>query len=370
VIQRPRLKSFLTVFPISETTWGIRGGSDELWRIKLRDPQAFGVFSSVLPYLDGQNTLESISSLLADRGIKREEIQQLVEQMEQASLLEESNGFHLSPQDEAQFESQIAFFSRYSQTGGAKYQSRLHESRVGLIGNGRLSLILQRQLLESGFGEVVALGAGPGEGLPQFDGTAGGPAGRLKHRALQRNEIWPETDPDRPQLLLVAQEADDPQLLESIDAFSKRSRIPWLLIRALEASTGWVGPLFIPDETACYLSLEARLRGNLSYYPEHQAFSDHLRQQARPSAPCGGLHAFFELLSGIAVTETIKYVTELGLPALAGRFLTINLGNWEMEIHDVLRLPRAHLDLSRPRLFAWKEVPYEEIGDGVHTRRA
>jgi bacteriocin biosynthesis cyclodehydratase domain-containing protein len=158
-----------------------------------------------------------------------------------------------------------------------------------------------------------------------------------------------------------------------MDACSKRRHVPWLLVRAMESHVGWVGPLFIPDQTACYRSLDARLRGNLSFFGEHQAFEQHLRDTHAASAPCGGLHAFLDLIASAAVVESIKFVCDLSVPHLAGRFITINLSNWDVEAHEVLRVPRVGLEGAEPRLFAWKEMPHEDIAghkEGIFARRS
>ena len=109
-------------------------------------------------------------------------------------------------------------------------------------------------------------------------------------------------------------------------------------MRSLDLKEGWVGPLFVPGETASYLSLEARLRANLPRYPEFLAFDAHVRA-AGPPGPLGGLRAAFDLLTGVAVIELIKFVTEIKVPQLLGQFLTVNFWTWETELHEVLRLP-------------------------------
>jgi bacteriocin biosynthesis cyclodehydratase domain-containing protein len=241
----------------------------------------------------------------------------------------------------------LTFFSRFTPDGGAKYQARLRDSRVGIVGNGYLAKTLQRQLKESGFGEVIT---------------------------LDRDAFLAEHEQQTlPALFFVAQEAEDPQVLDAMNRLSKQRKIPWLLVRAVEANVGWVGPLFIPGETACYESLDARLRSNLSYFPEYQAFTNYLRDKRQASADCGSLHVFFDLLGAIAVIEAIKFLGNVTVPQLAGRFLTINLTTWDVETHDVLRVPSLGLEVTEPKLFAWKEMPAESIINdegSIYSRRS
>jgi bacteriocin biosynthesis cyclodehydratase domain-containing protein len=184
---------------------------------------------------------------------------------------------------------------------------------------------------------------------------------------LDRSAIWPEDAGELPDLFVVPQEAHDPHLLQAMDAFSKRRKTPWMLLRALDPHEGWIGPLFIPGETASYVSLEARYRGNHPFIEEYRACESFLLAAERPSARCGGLAAFADLLSAIAVSEIIKLVAEIAIPQIAGKFLTVNLSTWETELHEVLRVPRLEMEsYSQPRVFPWKDIPY---GD-KQTRRA
>lgn len=334
MFQRPRLKTFLTVFPISETTWGIRGGTDELWRITFRDAHAFEVLGALLPMLNGASPREAIFASMEAKGISRAEVEQLLQSLTASSLLEDAATIHLPPDERERHASAIAFFSRYTSEGGDAYQARLRESRLGLFGDGDLGECLEHQLLEAGVGGVA--------------------------RLHDREAIWTGGSQDRPQLFVVAQDADDPDLLAAMDAYSKRADLPWLLVQAIESHIGSVGPLFIPRDTACYLSLEARRRGTLPYFSEHEAFRRHLRGNVRPS-PCGGLRAFAELLASVAIIEITKYLSAFSPPALAGRFITVNFMTWELESHDVLRVPHVGLEPAQPETFAWKEMPSDAL---------
>jgi len=362
MITKPRLKSYLTIFPLSDASWGLRGGSDELWRIKLRDDRAFSVFSATLPFLDGRHTTTELLETVSAQGVEREEVEQLLERLTDASLLEEADEFGLSEEDREEFGAQLSFFSRHTTEGGAKYQARLAGLRLAVVGGGLLGRTLARQLAGSGFGEVTILADSRDD---SHDSHTEGERWRerIVRRSLDRERIWPGNAGPPPDLILFAQDAEDPQLLEALNDVSESQGIPWMLVRALESTVGWVGPLFVPGETSSYRDLEARVRSNLSFFPEYQAFNRHLRERRQAGAACGGLFAFFELLGSIAVIEAIKYLSHLATPQLAGRFLTIDLSSWNTETHDVLRVPRLGLEATEPAQFAWKEMPHDEIDE-------
>jgi hypothetical protein len=371
MIQKPKLKTFLTVFPLSDTTWGLRGGSEELWRIKLPDERAVLTFSSLLPYLNGQFPVEEILETLDKKGIDRTLTQKLLQHLETSSLIEEADSAGLLPDEEEKFSDQIALFGRFTSSGGAKYQSILRASHIAVVGDGNLSRSVQRHLDISGFGEITVIESNTAA-RPHENGNNGNASGNgqaaLGASSQKPISLWPEDQIDNlPHAFIIPQEAHNPLLLEAMDKFSKQHNVPWMLLRTIDPKEGWVGPLFVPGDTASYLSFEARLRGNLPFFEEYQAFDNYLRSSGIASGSSGGLLAFFDMLSGIAVTELIKYLTGISIPRLAGRFLTVDMLTWDTEIHEVLRVPRLeHNSASRPRTFPWKDFPY----GGTQTRRA
>jgi len=363
MIKSPKLKSYLTLFPISESIWGVRGGSDELWRLKMGEGAAMRAFSLLLPYLNGTHTSDEIVERMAADGVTSDATRRIIERLETAGLLEDASDGQLSSADQEQFNDQITFFSRFSRQGGQGFQARLREARIGLLDGGRLGQSLLRQLELSGFGQIVLLSEEPEQlraqlAISRHGGNGNGTQATTTvevHR-LDRDTVWPSAAGDMPQLLLVPQQTHDPSLLEAVDTLSKKHDLPWLMVRYLDFREGWVGPLFVPGDTACYLSLDARLRGNLPFYDEYQAFDQSVRDSGEPPVPPGGLHSFFDLLSSIAVVEVVKLISGIRVPYLGSRFLTINLWTWEVEEHEVLKLPRIDAGLTaRPTPFPWKD---------------
>jgi hypothetical protein len=352
MITYPRLKTFLAVFPLGNSTWGLRGGADEIWRVKLTDERAIGAFGALLPFLDGRTATDDILGSLERAGVHRAAAAAVLRQLEASSLLEDADAGGLSDAELTRFEEQIRFFSRFTQEGGAKAQAILGASRVALVGDGALGASVYGRLAGAGFGEVTVLSRQPSDAHVWIE-RVGVPRPRTTVVDLDPDEIWHE-DRSIPAALVVCQDAHDPRLLEAIDALSKHRALPWLLVRNLELQEGWVGPLFVPGETASYLSLEARLQSNMVGFSEYRAFDTHVRATSRP-AGIGGLHAAFDVLAGIAVVELVKFVTDIKVPELLGKFLTINFSTWETELHEVLRLPALdRQEASRPSVFPWK----------------
>jgi bacteriocin biosynthesis cyclodehydratase domain-containing protein len=346
MLKRPRLKRFLTIFPISATTWGLRGGDDELWRIRCKDGEAFETFTKVLPFLNGNYNVDDIIDRVAAYGISAEAVLKLLDNMHGGAMIEENDCDQLSEADRREYADQISYFSRYTAQGGAQYQARVLAACVGVIGEGRLSDCLARQLTASGVSNIVRVSEELLITPRHVDANPGGDAGsRNGDRNADLDLLWRESDAqETPSVLIVGQERESPTLLQKMDTLSKRRQVPWMLVRCLESQVAWVGPMFVPGETACFRSLEARLDANRPYFPEYQAFRKHLYANGSQSEKCGGLHASFELVASIAVIEIMKFISGFAAPTLAGRFLTINLTDWTSEVHDVLRIPRISLD--------------------------
>jgi bacteriocin biosynthesis cyclodehydratase domain-containing protein len=366
VFKFPRLKTFLSVFPIGGSVWGVRGGADEVWRIKLTDERAVRAFGALLPYLDGRMTTDDILAAVEAAGQHRGAAVAVLRQLERSQLLEEADASGLSEPELREFDDQIRFFSRFTQQGGARLQARLRECHVALIGDGALGRSVYERLAGAGVGEVSILSREPAQ-VARWNERASTPQPqpppqpqpqprpRTRVLDLDPNEILPAGAPE-PYLLIVCQESHDPRMLEAVDALSRRRRLPWLLVRSLEWQEAWVGPLFVPGETASYRSLEARLQANMTGYHEYRAFDTHVRDVGSERLPTiGSLHAAFDLLASVAVIEAIKFVTEIKVPELLGKFLTINLWTWETELHEVLRVPALDRpDTVRPPVYPWR----------------
>ncbi|MEM9557516.1 MAG: TOMM precursor leader peptide-binding protein [Acidobacteriota bacterium] len=351
MIQRPRLKRYLTVYPLSSDTWALRGGAEELWRVRLNQGAARNL-GLLLSYLDGRHEREALLEKLAGDGGDPEIASRLLDHLEAGSFLEDAAADTLPPAQAERFHDQIVFFSRFSQIGGVQAQRLLTESRVGVVGDGRLARSIVRGLRESGVGEIV-VSTSSDRGV-DFVGEG------VSRVALDRSTIWPEdAHCDVPDWWILAEEAHDPDLPAAFDKFAHRQGVPWLLVRLLEAHEGWVGPLFVPGDTASFASLEARLRGNLHHYDEYEALNSFLSERGTAANPVGGLHASHDVLAAIAVSELVKLITGTLAPHLAGRFVTLSFLTWETQIHEVMRVP--HLEprsRERPVLFPWKEASF------------
>ncbi|HVF59590.1 MAG TPA: hypothetical protein VNJ70_07270 [Thermoanaerobaculia bacterium] len=324
----PRLKRFLTIFPLADDRWVLRGGTNELCRVHLRNERAQAAFGELIPLLDGGRDEEGILREAEARGVPRDAARALLDHLERSRCLEEANGHLLSADESAHHAGQLVFFSHFTSGGGAAEQARLAATRIDVAGERRLAQAVRELLTASGFAEPIPLeGTGP--------------------RALPAGEATPHA-------VVLAADHHDYEQLAAIDEWSRVSGRPWLLIRVLSAREAWVGPLFVPGDTASYRSFEARLRGQVPLLQPLPGLESYFAGGVE-----GLLPAQREVLAGVAVTELVKLFSGYQVPHLAGRFLAVDLATWDTESHDVWRIPRLDGDAAlRPHPFPWKEALY------------
>lgn len=358
---KPKIKPYITVFPISDEEWGFRGGAEEILRIRPKGADAARAMRVMLPYLDGEHETADILAELGRQGISAAASIALLKHLEQNAVLEDDLKDPLTDEDDPRVKRQLSFFSRFSMDGGRALQRRLLEARVGLIGDGGLGPVALRQLKASGIGEIVVFPVRPDAAWhePNLTGGPESPPGRVTMHAIDRPRIWPDgLDVPLPNLLVVALSAHDPALLDDVERLSFEKNVPWCLLQISSAREASVGPFFLPRESACYSCMEGRVLSNLRFPKEYLAFRQHLQEQEQASAEIGCLSGFYDFIAGIATIEIVKFLTACSVPQLVGRFITFDTTTWASEVHDVLRLPQCRCRLDQPTFFPWKEVHY------------
>lgn len=361
MFSKPRLRGYLTIFPLAGRNFGVQGGSGELWRLQLNE-RTYHLLSTLLPYLNGEYNTGYILEELRRQGFESQMVQKLLEQLQKALIIEDAQQPDLLPEDAALFERQLLFFSRFSDhKSPAAFHANLRTASVDVLESEELSTEVLIQMRNSGIGQLRLLGTDQATQERAIAAVRTDNPGSTTIEALplSLSSVYAE-DVTPPSLLVVPMERWNPLVLESINQWAIKTKTPWLLIQASSISEGTIGPLFVPGQTACYMCLEARLRSNMRFHDEYEQLRDYLKEQQTTCQPCGSLHAFANVLAGFATIEVIKYLTGFTTPKLAGAFLSINWFNLNMEVHEVLRLPRcAFCRPPQVELFPWKEAPLE-----------
>ncbi|MGB0388894.1 MAG: TOMM precursor leader peptide-binding protein, partial [Ardenticatenaceae bacterium] len=120
--------------------------------------------------------------------------------------------------------------------------------------------------------------------------------------------------------------------LQTFNEEAVSSQRPWMLLKPV-GSTLWIGPLFIPGQTACWDCLAHRLQG-------HRKIERYLQQRKG-----GGSFPFsFSVLPstlqtalGIAATESVKWLVTGKNEALENKVVTLNTLSLQKRDHVLIR---------------------------------
>ncbi|MCB0212715.1 MAG: TOMM precursor leader peptide-binding protein [Anaerolineae bacterium] len=103
---------------------------------------------------------------------------------------------------------------------------------------------------------------------------------------------------------------------------------------------GWVGPLVIPQQTACYTCFRRRRLATSNNLAEAVAYETYLSEHQQPALHNRGvLPALMPHLASSVVLEMLKHLLSLGRPTLIGQVMAFNALTLQTKLHPVLQKP-------------------------------
>lgn len=141
------------------------------------------------------------------------------------------------------------------------------------------------------------------------------------------------------QLVIVASESLDSSLMHTVNEIALETGKPWLCLH-IDGSEAFIGPLFLPMESACYneyqLQHEATTVGVKDEYLTYK--------EALDDPSLGFEHltfpAYLEVAAGMAAVATSRYLVT-GQSFLVGRSLRFDFERLSVDTEEILRLPRC-----------------------------
>lgn len=191
---------------------------------------------------------------------------------------------------------------------------------------------------ETAYWEV--LGASPREAAAKLRDarvalvTAGGSSAEPLTKAL--GELSIEVNPAGAFTVVVAEDYLHPDV-ETIHLRQLDKREPWLLVRPTGVE-GWLGPLFIPEKTACWRCLAHRLSGHrlVERYLQRRTGRQDIHAPAQTSLP-----STRRALAALAATAIARWAVEGTAPMLEGRLITFQTASFEVRHHTLVRRPQC-----------------------------
>ena len=112
---------------------------------------------------------------------------------------------------------------------------------------------------------------------------------------------------------------------------------------------GWVGPLVIPQQTACYDCFRRRRLATSNNLDEAAAYETYLSEHQQPALHNRGvLPALMPHLASSVVLDMLKHLLSLGRPTLIGQVMAFNALTLQTKLHPVLQKPDCAICHSSP----------------------
>ncbi len=121
------------------------------------------------------------------------------------------------------------------------------------------------------------------------------------------------------------------------NAEALRTKRPWMLVK-LVGHTVWLGPIFVPGETACWQCLADRLNNNRMVESFIQRKKGHTNPLKTARA---ALSSTIQIGANLAATEIFKWISHGKNKELTGQLVTLNTLSMAIEKHPLTRRPQC-----------------------------
>ncbi len=217
--------------------------------------------------------------------------------------------------------------------------ARMNRTRLCILGVNMISRQLVASLVTLGVRRFEILDWPALRSGSLFDDTGGlvasqwhsrgGPA--IQPRGLQTLADLPSTD-----ILVAVSESGDTDILRDLNRHCIERNVGFLPV-VLQDLIGFVGPLIIPGETACYECFVARQAGNLSPRSDHRGSSPTISTR-----PVVGFHpCMATILGDLAAFELTKFLGGFLPEPRVGALIEFKLLTMELLVRKPLKVPRC-----------------------------
>lgn len=358
-VRKPRIPEYFDIVFLSETRLRITTPVTSF----MLEGESVRLLRKLLPYFKGDLTIEEIRDL---SGVPADTLASIVERLRHRQLLfdEQRTDYRgLMPALVRRYQQEAAFFAR--KTGYLERYApirRLRDSSIILVGLGPVGLHLLKSLLGTGVGELKIIDhervhhadlastlyserdVGRLRTEAAIDGIDQGAHRSTVHAypvEVQRVE-WVDVLQGVDVVILCSDRRAtlDHRLLNRVCLQNSRN---WISAR-LEGDFGEVGPLVIPQKSACFACYELRMESNIGG----------LEQSPAPESPgvgtsegCGALPPFAQLIAAYVSLEVIRLITGYEQPMTVGGVLSIDLSRYRNKLNRVFRVPDCPACASR-----------------------
>jgi bacteriocin biosynthesis cyclodehydratase domain-containing protein len=237
-------------------------------------------------------------------------------------------------------------------SGDGSFPSLLHkalpQARIAVVGHGVLGDAVRLLLTGMPCGPITVIESSSVARARDMKGTepvctpSGLPAdAKVAERSLPKPRDvaqWMEAVGGQ-DWVVAAQDCFEPEELAALNQAALRLSLPWSLV-CFDGHEGWVGPTFVPGQTACFSCFRRRLFAGAAE-PKHVFMDPCVRVCRVPSPWSAGPEtgAWVSLLTSIFALELIAAIQ--GRSFTFNHMLIVHRLNLTFQRESVVRLPRC-----------------------------
>jgi bacteriocin biosynthesis cyclodehydratase domain-containing protein len=309
----------------------------------VRIAQPSDVDRALLAALDGTHSLNELEATFGSKAVR-----ETLDGMRAYSLLEDAADYRdLPPELLDRFDRQLRYFSDIGpeDSSPAKFQTRLRNARVSILGLGGLGGRVALELASLGIGELRIIDGDVVEtsnlnrqiqfrerdiGLPKARVTAERLRELNSALTVYAREERLESEDELAEFIagsdLVVDAADWPahKIEQWCNAACFKAGIPYITMSHFPPRAR-VGPLYVPGRTGCFQCQVIKYR---SEYPLFEVVRE---QRTGISSPAAAFGSVCGVVGGFAAGEVLHYLTGIAEPAALGVAIHYNL----LKIYDV-----------------------------------
>ena len=279
----------------------------------LSHPLLVRAFRAIEQFLDGQQTVENIVSLVGT-DFQSTTIVFLLKLLHGKGLLQ-NGGEGVVPEscDDERWRQQVRFLSHFV-PNAARAQAELAESRIGVVGFDNLRKAIVTALRSIGVDRITEIGD-LSTGLTDDDGG-----------------------PSCFDLIVACAVLPGFALFDAVNRACMVTRTRWLRV-GISGTSAQLGPTVVPYETACYTCLDLRRQTHEAELDGYLAYRAHAGD-----AHCiadDGTASLALVLSGHVALEIMRILVGHAPPATFGRYYEFSALSPAATRHEVLRIPRC-----------------------------
>jgi bacteriocin biosynthesis cyclodehydratase domain-containing protein len=314
-----RIRPYFSVVAHSPDVAEIRYGVWNATSCTLRDKSNSGTLTRLLLRLDGTNSVDEIAD---SERVGKDEVEQLLERLNEHGIIETGATNALD-----------FVLDRTPGARGARVEAPDRTMPVAVIGDAEL-LGVVASLIRGSLPDLQVLLPSDSAELDALQRAAGQDDDDLvSQQQLRQFEHW------RNHLLIVTQRIVDPELAHSINRICLELRTPWLHA-ALDGPFLFVGPLTVPNRSACFDCFETRVMMNLRESANYQRYKRAIVERIVKAGAVPVEPVVSNILAGHTAIEALNYLLT-DHSSLIGKVLSIYLPTMEFTYHDVLRVPNC-----------------------------